>query len=184
MTFEKSIREYKGEYYYKNLIAKKIFLKNHIDSNATVVSELRVGNNKADLVIVNGHSVCYEIKTERDTLKRLPDQIKTFDKIFDRVYVVCSQNHIKNVLKITPENVGVFELSQKGALKEIKKASNNLGIDRSLMISSLRKNEYVYIAEKISGHVLVSSNMDTFSECLAIFENSPSCDLKSSIVKP
>lgn len=178
LTYEKSIKEYKGEYYYKNIIANKLFLKNHYNSNATVVSEFRVGSNKADFVIVNGHSVCYEIKTERDTLKRLPEQIKTFSKVFDRVYVVCSNSHLSNVFEMTPDNIGIIELNQNGTLKEVKKALSNVEMDCDLIISSLRKNEYVYIAEKILGNPLHSSNMDIFSDCLSIFKNSSPNELK------
>lgn len=46
-----------------------MFLKKHKINKAVMLSEFRVGANKADCVILNGLSTCYEIKTELDNLK-------------------------------------------------------------------------------------------------------------------
>ncbi|MCK6735511.1 sce7726 family protein [Enterobacter bugandensis] len=179
LTFQKYSKDYKSEYVFKNIIAQKIFLKNHKNNSSVMLSELRVGSNKADCVIVNGHTVCYEIKTEFDTLKRLPEQISTYLKVFEKVNVICSENHIANVISLVPENVGIFKLTDKNALKEVRKAICNYSdIDRLLMISSLRKSEYVFIAEQLTNKQLTATNMHIFSECLDIFNQARSEDLR------
>lgn len=179
LAFNKCSKDYKTEYVFKNIIAQKIFLKNHRNNSSVMLTELRVGSNKADCVIVNGNTVCYEIKTEFDTLKRLPEQVSTYLKVFEKVNVICAENHIKNVISIVPENVGIIKLTAKNSLKEIRKASyNQTDIDRDLMISSLRKSEYVFIAENLSDGSLTSTNMDVFSDCLNIFNQSNDEDLR------
>ncbi|MGX1960241.1 sce7726 family protein [Serratia proteamaculans] len=179
MTFNKYTKDYKTEYFFKNTIANKIFLKRHRKNSSTMITELRVGNNKADCVIVNGHSTCYEIKTEFDSLKRLPEQISTYLKVFEKVYVVCAKVHVENVISIVSDDVGIIELTDKGSLNEVRKASDSINeIDRGLMISSLRKSEYVYMAESLSLTPLTSSNMHVFSDCLAIFNEASSSDLR------
>lgn len=180
LTFQKYSKDYKSEYVFKNIIAQNIFLKNHKKNSSVMLTELRVGSNKADCVIVNGHTVCYEIKTEFDTLKRLPEQISTYLKVFEKVNVICSENHIANVISLVPENVGIFKLTERNALKEVRKAIyNDSDIDRFLMISSLRKSEYVFIAEQLTNRQLTATNMHMFSECLDIFNQARPKDLHS-----
>ena len=177
-TFKQCKKDYKSEYFFKNIVAQKLFLKKH-NNNATMITELRVGNNKADCVIVNGCTTCYEIKTKFDSLVRLPEQISTYLKIFEKVYVVCDKSHTQKVISIVPENVGIIELTDRDALIEIRKANKiQVDIDREIMINSLRKAEYVYIAENLSNRKIVSSNMYLFNHCLSIFNQSSNDDIR------
>ncbi|HFF9490162.1 sce7726 family protein [Serratia marcescens] len=179
LAFRKLSLDYKTEYFFKNAIANKLYIRRHAEKNVTMLSEFRVGNNKADCVIVNGNSTCYEIKTKFDSLKRLPDQLSSYSKIFDKVYVVCDQTHINNVLLHAPDEVGVIEFTEKGALKEVKRAIvNTHEIDREILISSLRKPEYVLIAEKLTNKPLESSNMSIYADCLNIFNQASSEELR------
>lgn len=47
-----------------NVIANKILLGKHSLNTSHMLSEFRVGYNKADVVIINGTSSVYEIKSE------------------------------------------------------------------------------------------------------------------------
>ena len=64
-------KNYKCEYVYKNTIVNKILLGRHSLNTSTLISELNVGKSKADIVIFNGTSTVYEIKTELDSLNVL-----------------------------------------------------------------------------------------------------------------
>ncbi len=140
---------YKNEYIYKNLIARKILLGRHSLDSSILLSEFRVGTNKADLVLLNGCSTCYEIKTEYDSLIRLKDQLDSYLRIFDKVNVVCSQHMIESVLKLSPLEVGVIELTSKNTLRTIREPIQTTLLDIELMMKALRKNEYHLIAEKL-----------------------------------
>lgn len=175
LAFENLSHNYKNEYFYKNILAKKMLLEKYLRKDVTMLSEFRVGENKADCVIINGISTCYEIKTRFDSLKRLPDQLHAFSKIFDKTYVVCDKSHKENVFACIPDHVGMIEFTERGSLKEIKKAGENpYPLDREILISSLRKNEYQYIAENIIKKPLNSSNINIFNDCLEIFKISDS----------
>ncbi|EPY5150116.1 sce7726 family protein [Klebsiella variicola] len=175
MAFAKLSNEYKTEYFFKNIIANEVFLKKHKSNNAVMLSEFRVGASKADCVILNGLSICYEIKTELDNLKRLPEQLSSYTELFDKVYVVASKLHIEKIKEIVPESVGIIELTDRNRLKEIKPALLiDSEINPKLMISSMRISEYKYMAEKISGKIINLPNMDVYSFCLNIFENTDS----------
>lgn len=179
LTLNKSAIDYKNEYYYKNTIANEIFLKQHRYKSATMLSEFRIASNKADCVILNNISTCYEIKTEFDNLMRLPEQLDSYIKIFDKVYVVVARNHIESVLSIIPKEVGVIELTPKGSLIEIYKATQlKTKIDPELMIQSLRMQEYMSIVNEIYGSIPTISNMKIHSYCLDKFRDIQSDTLR------
>ncbi|HIE4800979.1 TPA: sce7726 family protein [Serratia marcescens] len=179
IAFKKLSNEYKSEYFFKNIIANEVFLKKHKRNKAVMLSEFRVGANKADCVILNGLSTCYEIKTELDNLKRLPEQLEAYIGLFDKVYVVSAKSHIEKIKAIIPEVVGVMELTQKNKLEEVKPAQViESEINPKLMISSMRVAEYKHMAEKISGMRIDLPNMDVYSFCLEVFENTDSQTLR------
>lgn len=179
IAFKKLSHEYKSEYFFKNIIANEVFLKKHKKNEAVMLSEFRVGTNKADCVILNGLSTCYEIKTELDNLKRLPEQLDSYISLFDKVYVVAAKIHIEKIKLIVPEAVGIIELTDKNKLEEIKPALTiNSEINPKLMIGSMRIAEYKFMAEEISGDKINLPNMDVYSFCLEIFENTDSYTLR------
>lgn len=170
-TYQILLKQYPNEYIYKNLIANKILLGRHSLNTATMLSEFRVGTNKADCVILNGKSTCYEIKTDYDSLVRLDDQLDAYTQIFDDVYVVCSQKHVKSVLDKTKSSIGVIFLSEKMTFQEIRKARHNEIKNKKLLLQSLRKNEYVELVQNLTGKVLEAPNTQLFDLCLEKLES-------------
>lgn len=164
--FDKLKKEYRNEYFYKNLIANKLLMGRHSLRTSTMLSEFRVGANKADCVIINDISTCYEIKTDFDNLNRLKGQLASYLELFDKVYVVVSDKHLKSVLIAVPEEVGIINLTNKNTLKEIKKAElvkSELNIP--MLMHSLRSEEYKDLVESIYGYIPPVSNMEIFSAC-------------------
>lgn len=159
-------REYRNEYYYKNSIAKKILLGRHSINSSTMLTEFRVGANKADCVIVNGISTCYEIKTDFDNLTRLKSQIDSYLKIFDKVNVVVSKKNLTSVLHTAPEEVGVILLNKSGTFREMRSAQlTGAQIDVRVLMRSLRRDEYVGLTESLFGAAPDVSNTEIFREC-------------------
>ncbi|MEE4999185.1 sce7726 family protein [Pseudomonas alliivorans] len=157
---------YRNEYYYKNAIAKKILIGRHSVKTSTMFTEFRVGNSKADCVIVNGLSTCYEIKTNYDNLSRLRSQISSYIKLFDKVNVVVSNKNLDSVLESIPNEVGVLLLTKGGALREIRPALLiDAQIDVKILIRSLRREEYVSLVESIFGEAPNVNNTEIFREC-------------------
>ena len=94
---------YPNEYVVKNTIANNVLLGTYSMNTASMLSELRIGTNKADCVIINGLSTCYEIKTQFDSLKRLPEQLETYTRAFDKTIVVAHDKHLNALYKIYEE---------------------------------------------------------------------------------
>lgn len=159
-------REYRNEYYYKNSIAKKILLGRHSINSSTMLTEFRVGANKADCVIINGISTCYEIKTDYDNLTRLKSQIDSYLKIFDKVNVVVSKKNLNSVLHTVPEEVGVVLLNKSGTFREMRSAKfTDAQIDVRVLMRSLRREEYVGLTELVFGAAPNVANTEIFREC-------------------
>lgn len=163
-------KNYRNEYVYKNLIARKILIGRHSLRSSVLLSEFRVGTNKADLVLLNGCSTCYEIKTEYDTLSRLEDQLASYSRLFNKVNVVCSSKLIDEIIYKTPENIGIIELTKNNTLKTIREALNFNYFDTDLMMKSLRKEEYLQIAEKIYKMKIDAPNTKIFDLCSEIIK--------------
>lgn len=54
--------EYRNEYYYKNTILNQLLIKKHDLYNTAALTELPIGDSKADFIMINGRGVVYEIR--------------------------------------------------------------------------------------------------------------------------
>lgn len=159
-------KTYRNEYFLKNIIIQKILLGRHSLNTATAITEFRVGRSKADCVIINGNSTCYEIKSNYDNLDRLHSQLSQYKMIFDRTYVVAEESQIEKLAKIDLGDAGLIQLTQRGTLKTLKKAATiDDAIDASVLIRSLRMSEYLEIVERVYGHRPNLCNTEVFFEC-------------------
>lgn len=76
-----------------------------------VVDELGLchGSARIDLALINGAIHGYEIKGERDTLHRLPEQQVIYSLVLDTVTLVTAAKHARNVADVVPEWWGITE---------------------------------------------------------------------------
>jgi hypothetical protein len=76
---------------------------------AQIIEELGVqhGTARIDLAIVNGVMHGYEIKSDCDTLDRLPEQVVEFSKVFDKITLVVGKQHLYQAMYIIPDWWGV-----------------------------------------------------------------------------
>jgi hypothetical protein len=87
-------------------------LRDALDPNdeAVLLEELGInrGRVRVDLAVVNGIIHAYEIKSDRDSLRRLVNQAILYGKCFDRVTIVVGNRHAHAVQSILPEWWGVI----------------------------------------------------------------------------
>tara|TARA_R110002074_G_scaffold228259_2_gene399945 strand:+ start:151267 stop:152172 length:906 start_codon:yes stop_codon:yes gene_type:complete len=117
-------KDYRHEYTYKSALTHKLLLGVHSLKTAAMITEFRVGSSKADVVILNGTSTVYEIKSERDNLDKLKRQITDYRKVFAKVNVITGENHLSDVMKFVQDDVGVLLLSKRGQISTIKEAQD------------------------------------------------------------
>ena len=113
------------DYVYRNAIIDKIVIGRHSINTATPIQEFRVGTSLADLVVLNGTSTVYEIKSERDTLRRLASQIESYSKVFERIFVVTSALKLRSLEQDLPEGIGIITLSRNYTLQTVREATTS-----------------------------------------------------------
>jgi len=69
---------------------------------------VRHGTARIDFAIVNGVMCGYEIKSDRDTLKRLPEQVKEFSEVFDKLTLVVGKRHLHQAIYEIPDWWGIM----------------------------------------------------------------------------
>jgi hypothetical protein len=62
---------------------------------------------RIDLALVSGIIHGYEIKSEQDSLDRLPAQQHIYSKTLDKVTVVAAEKHIESLMRTVPEWWGI-----------------------------------------------------------------------------
>jgi hypothetical protein len=84
----------------------------HLDRNTFVVDELGLKNGviRADIAVLNGKLVGYEIKTDKDNLNRLSSQINAYSEVFDQAYIISGKKHLSKVLDQVPGWWGVYAI--------------------------------------------------------------------------
>lgn len=164
------LNEYRCEYIYKNFITRKILLGRHSLNTSTLINEFRVGTSVADVVMINGKSTVYEIKTELDSPDRLKDQLLDYQKAFTDIYLVVHHSMVDTYMKkLTGSHIGLIGLNHRNQLSVRKKATlNSRYLDITTMFKSLRKQEYSNIIKNIYGNVPDVPNMFYFKECLKL----------------
>jgi hypothetical protein len=163
-------KAYRGEYVYKNAIANKILLGRHSLNSAHMLTEFRVANCKADVVILNGTSTVYEIKSKYDSLDRLNNQVAAYSEIFDRINVITAPVHLEKASRILPGNVGIMLLTPKYTIKEIRgAASGKANVNPRVIFDSLRAKEYKAIIHRVFGAIPDVPNTQIYRECRELF---------------
>ncbi|BCV20340.1 sce7726 family protein [Moorella sp. Hama-1] len=84
--------------------------KEYAGTNTIIVDELSIswGDARIDIAVVNCSLIGYEIKSDRDTLERLPHQMKYYNKIFDMVTLVCSHRLVSKAKGKIPDWWGIL----------------------------------------------------------------------------
>ena len=180
-------KHYRNEYIYKNVIANKILLGKHSLNTSIMLTEFRVSKNKADVVILNGDSTVYEIKSQYDSFARLDKQIQAYFEIFDYINVITSPSQVKKLDSILPDKAGILVLTNRKTISTMREPkSNKENINPAILFDSLRKTEYIRIIKEYYGIVPDIPNTQIYRECKNLFCKIPlvySHDLTIKILK-
>ena len=68
-------------------------------------------NERADVATIGSIIQAFEIKSDRDSLKRLPRQVIAYGRVFDRCTAVLAERHVSRALEILPDWWGVLTIT-------------------------------------------------------------------------
>ncbi len=162
---------YRCEYVYKNAIATKLYLNGHHSlQNSLLTDELRSGNSRADVVILNGTSTVYEVKSAYDSFDRLASQLADYRKVFDHIIVVTTKEKANRVIDLVDDLIGVMSLDAEGELVVVKKSSSNkANTDTAAVFDCMRQPEFCAVVKKEFGGIPDVPNSQIYREARALF---------------
>lgn len=130
---------------------RKKLCRQHAHKDTLVIDELGLnhGKNRADIAVINGHFIGYEIKSNRDSLSRLEEQIKSYNAIFDKSYIVVGDRYINNIHKYLPPWWGIIMATKRNnaivSFNIVRKADVNKCINPISIARLLWRNEALEI---------------------------------------
>jgi hypothetical protein len=125
-----------------------------VDANTKVVQEMGVwsGSVRIDIAVINGELCGFELKSDRDTLERLPAQADIYSRVFDRVELVVGSRHVEKAKELVPDWWGVIVAEMSGGrvgLVRSRTAVLNPSPDPLLVAQLLWKAEALSVLESL-----------------------------------
>jgi len=163
------LKSFLNESAIKAAFVKRYGFKKSPECTVTIF-ELNSCNSRADLCMVNGESVAYEIKTEYDTYIRLDNQLSDYLKLHDYVSVIIPESQVVNIIDITEDNIGIIFYSQNRlgniVFNEYRQPKLNKQIDSFAQLSQLTKRELINIVgfNTLSKDDLIQQAVLTFNK--------------------
>jgi hypothetical protein len=120
--------------------------KDFEDSGSRLVPEFDIcqGSARIDLAVVSDRLDGFEIKSDRDSLDRLPRQAEHFGRVFDRLTLVGSPRHLASAERTLPAWWGLSLLAQGSRqLVSVRPAEANPGVEVAHRVRLLWRDEVV-----------------------------------------
>jgi len=174
---------YQNEYVYKNTFLNEWLIKEIGKENSKVYSEFRVGTAFADLVMFNGTSKAFEIKTEYDSDSRLSLQLENYRKAFNQIFLIIPE-HKLSVYKKYNENIGLITYNRDHEQKFLleREAVSNGEVDSETIMNILYTHEYKSIVKLHYGHVPVLTSFNQYRKCYELIKAIPNRELNAYFI--
>ena len=123
------------------------------DSSTIILEELGIcqGIARVDVAVINGDLKGFEIKSNKDTLNRLPLQCSAYSKVFDTLTIVVEVRHLRHVEAIVPKWWGVMLAQDRdghSSLDLVRHEQSNPNLDPLSLVQLLWRNEALSILSK------------------------------------
>lgn len=115
------------------------------DRECRVIPELALcGRVRVDVAILNGYMSGFEIKSPRDTLRRLPTQAEVYSEVLDFATLVVGGRHQANAVSLVPPWWGVLSATVVGdevELVEERRGTQNPAVSKRSLSLLLWRDE-------------------------------------------
>jgi hypothetical protein len=135
-------------------LRSKFLVKEFNEVDATVIIDelgLCRGQVRVDVAVVNGLLHGYEIKSDRDSLRRLAVQVEVYGKVLDRATLVIGERHMPGALDMVPAWWGVLHVypTTNGLrFKTLRRAQKNPRRDPHSLVELLWLDDAIAILEE------------------------------------
>ncbi len=165
--------------------------KEHAAPTTLVVDELGLehGKCRADIAVINGHLIGYEIKSEKDSLVRLKNQIEIYNAVFDHSSIVLEKRHLIEVSSLAPKWWGIILVTKSEnrsvCFETIREPSQNPLIDDYAVAQLLWRNEAQEILRNlgVAGKQLRECRANLYQYIIDVFDSNTLRDLVREYLK-
>ncbi|WP_439488507.1 sce7726 family protein [Algoriphagus sp.] len=182
--YQELLQNYRHEYLFKTTLLNDYVLKKYSMKSSILLNEFQIGKSIADAVLVNGTNKVFEIKTELDSPHRLATQIQDYKKAFSEVYLVVHEKQVEKYAVAIAEEIGLLCFSEENEILDYKKATPDTSrLDVDVMVKSLRKDELILLAIRLSGEVPEATPVKLFKTCRQIVRNYPCAEVQKEYLE-
>lgn len=181
---EHLLKNYRHEYLYKAALLNSYVLNHYSLTDTILLNEFKIGNSKADTILVNGTNKVFEIKTELDSPDRLVTQINDYYKAFSEVYIVIHHSAIDKYIGLVNEHVGIMVFTPENTIQTLRDAKQYHGnLDTPTMMKALRKDEYLQLVKNLCGTIPIATPVQLFKSCLNALSQFSVKDVQAEFLK-
>jgi len=170
--------QYQNEYILKNSFLNDWLIKELGESNSELYSEFRIGSAIADLVMFNGISRAFEIKTELDSDKRLNSQLDQYRKVFNEIFLIVPASKIEEY-ETYDSRIGIicFDILSPKRFQIVRSAGRNTHIDAETLMHIFHTSEYKEIVTHHYGQLPEVTSFNQFEVCKDLIAKIPQNEL-------
>ncbi len=116
------------------------------EADTAFIEELGLcrGQARIDLAVVNGLLHGFEIKSDRDSLRRLPPQAEVYSRVFERMTLVVGNRHLTEAMEVVPDWWGILRIDQRRtglAFRVVRRGRRNPVRDPRALVELLWRDE-------------------------------------------
>lgn len=138
----------------RKFLLEKLNRKYAKDDSVCVIEELGLnhGSSRIDVAVLNGVMHGYEIKSDMDTLYRLPSQIQAYNAVFSKMTIVVGIKHLEHVINLVPDWWEILLVKQTGdtiSIYQIRNGHKNRNQNNEAIAKLLWKSEAVDVLRSL-----------------------------------
>jgi hypothetical protein len=142
-----------GETGIRSALRSRLLVEHADEVNTFVIEELGLcrGQVRVDIAVVNGLLHGYEIKSDRDNLRRLDLQVEVYSKVLDQATLVVGDRYLAEALNIVPSWWGVLHAhaTDRGLqFKTVRRAGENPQKDARSLVELLWLDDAIALLEE------------------------------------
>ena len=128
----------------------------HAHNQRSLVLEelgLRHGRARIDLAIINGEIIGFELKSDLDSLQRLPEQAMVYNSVLDKITLIVTEKHLSAAMQQLSNWWGIIlaQLDGDGAVSfsEVRSPKTNPLVEKVAVARLLWRSEALGILEEL-----------------------------------
>ena len=144
-----------NDYQLRLELKRKVLARHAKDPNTRIVEELgiRHGSARVDIAVVNGLIHGYELKSDKDNLKRLAHQIIIYNSVLDKITLVTGHRHANGAINLVPAwwGIKIAKLTSRGHLEfeNHRRAQRNPSVDPLSVCKLLWRDEALTLLDEL-----------------------------------